>query len=268
MKNKYLELSNYLNKASFYWNKIYHEPFYNKNIAREDERKKFLELGFNYDEALEKMNNILHEMGKPDFESQEGMGSIHWLIFCCIEQVAQIKNILEIGTFDGETALLLSKIFPNSLITTLDLPPNDPIFEGSYYRDDQNYREKFIRKRNENISSPQIKYIESNSFFLLDVVEDKFDLIWVDAGHLYPEVSWDICNAYHLCKKQGWLMCDDIIKNKKGLRNHLVSPDSYEILDYVDKRTEDEINYFLKRESPAFSANPRIRKYVSVLQKS
>ena len=56
------------------------------------------------------------------FRITKGMRSIHWLLFCSISNVSSIINILEIGTYDGETTQLLSKIFPNSSIATIDLP--------------------------------------------------------------------------------------------------------------------------------------------------
>jgi len=63
-------------------------------------------------------------------------------------------------------------------------------------------------------------------------------------------------------------MCDDIIPRKDGFRNDQVSPDSYEVLEYLVERTGDEITYFLKREDPLWSADPYKRKFVALMKKS
>lgn len=265
--NKYLNPINYYRKVLSYRNYFY-ERSYDLDQFKKLEREKFERAGFPYDDSLRKLNQILEELNKPDYTSQEGMGSIHWVLFCCISYVASIERIFEIGTFDGETALILSKIFPNANIVTIDLPDDDPIFSNSYQRDDSERRREFKKRQKRNLTDSRIKLYENNSFFVPSLITDKFDLIWIDGGHLYPEVAWDICNAYHLCKPGGWIMCDDVITNKHGYKIDYVSPDSYEVLEYVKERTGDEITYFLKRESPQWSANPKKRKYVAVMRKS
>ena len=52
------------------------------------------------------------------------MVSEHQYIFSALSQNNNFNfnKILEIGSYDGKNALLLSKLFPNSKIKTLDLP--------------------------------------------------------------------------------------------------------------------------------------------------
>lgn len=266
--NKFLDLNFYRKKGRRYWSRLYWERLYDLDGARELERRKFEATHFSYDDALKRLNEILRGLGKPEFGSKNGIGSIHWILFCSISQVSSVKNILEIGTFDGETTMLLSKIFPNADIVTVDLPDDDPIFSTSYQRDDPEYLKEFNANQESNLKNARIEFIKKNSFFLPAMVNRRFDLIWIDGGHLYPEISWDICNAYHLCNPGGWIMCDDVMLNEDGYRDGYVSPDSHEILEYVKDRTNEEIVYFLKRETPKSSANPRKRKHVAVLRKS
>ena len=266
--NKFLIPKNYLIRIKPIIDLLLFEPFYKEERYRDIEKSKFESYGFNQDEGEQEINQILKELGKDPLKTQQGMGSIHWVLFSCIKQISNIKNILEIGTYDGETSLILSKLFPDSKITTIDLPPNDPIFATSYGRQNEKFNKDFNTSRDKNLSQPNINYIERNSFFLLDEVSNGYDLIWVDAGHLYPEISWDICNSYHLCNQNGWILCDDIVTHKNGLRDELVSPDSYLIWEYINKRIKDDVVYFLKRNNPKFSANPKKRKYVSLLKKT
>jgi predicted O-methyltransferase YrrM len=249
------------------WDKICYQGSYDLDRIKKEEQKKFDEIGFNYFSSFKKLDGILRELGYPDIASYRGTLSVHWLLFCSLSLHSSIENILEIGTCDGRTAAFLAKVFPNSHITTLDLPENDPIFSETYNREDEDKRRIFREKQKKNISNPRITFIQKNSFFLSSVVDRKFDLIWIDGGHLYPDVAWDICNAYYLCKPGGWIMCDDVIMDKNGRRNKYVSPDSYTVLEYMKQRIDVDMTYFLKREAPASSANPRKRKYVAMFRK-
>ncbi len=266
--NKFLSPAYYKKKARRYWSRIYWERRYDSDQFRKAEQRKFANADFSYVDALSKLNLILGKLGKPEFGSENGIGSVHWLLFCCVSQVASPKSILEIGTFDGETTLLLSKIFPDAEIVTVDLPEDDPIFLTTYDREDSTRLDRFKANQRENLKECRIEFIQKNSFFLPEIVNRKFDLIWIDGGHLYPEISWDICNAYHLCSPGGWILCDDVVMNTDGYRDDYVSPDSYYVLEYVRNRADEEVTYFLKRDHPKPSADPRKRKHVAVMRRT
>ena len=264
--SKYLNPINYWRKLVFYKDKVVYHFFYNIEKIRDVEIVKYKEYGFEYQQALDKTNRALKDLGQDEYHLQKHMASVHWLLFAALSETQDIKNILEIGTFDGKTTLLLSQLFPNAKITTVDLPDDDPIFANSYQREDEKYRRDFLIKQAENTSSENINLIKKNSFFLNEVVNEKFDLIWVDGGHLYPEISWDICNAYHLCNNNGWILYDDIIPNQKYDQG-TANSDSYNVLEYIKQRIGNKITYFLKRDGAEFSANPKKRKYVALMHK-
>jgi predicted O-methyltransferase YrrM len=100
------------------------------------------------------------------------------------------------------------------------------------------------------------------------VIQGEFDLVWIDGGHLYPEIAWDICNAYHRVRKGGFLMCDDIIVHPRGVRDAYVSPDAHQVLQYLVTRTSDHLELYLKRLGATWSSDPRARKYVALLNKT
>jgi hypothetical protein len=83
------------------------------------EREKFRQLDFDVDRAYQAVDGVLADLGKPSFSSQRGMASMHWVLFACVAQRFEVRRILEIGTYDGETTLLLSRLFPAADITTL-----------------------------------------------------------------------------------------------------------------------------------------------------
>ena len=64
--NKYLQPKRYLARALLYWDKLYYQLPYNLLKSKEVESKKFYDLGFNYDEALNEVNKVLNETAMSD----------------------------------------------------------------------------------------------------------------------------------------------------------------------------------------------------------
>jgi len=166
--------------------------------------------------------------------------------------------------------MVLGKLFPCAEIVTIELPSTDPILSGSYdyARGGTSNLIAFEEKLLKNTSAPNIRVVRANSFFLPAVIEGEFDLVWIDGGHLYPEIAWDLCNAYHRVRKGGFLMCDDIIVHPRGIRDAYVSPDAHQVLQYLVARTGDHLELYLKRFSATWSSDPRARKYVALLTKN
>lgn len=270
---KYLNPINYYKKFISIINKIKFNRYlksYDLRSIKINEENKFSLYGFNSDEAMIILNGAIQKAGfSENIQYEKGMTSIHWLLFACISKTHNnVNNILEIGTYNGITTRLLSYLFKNSNITTVDLPISDPILKTSYSRENEDLFNKYKKEQLYNVQSENINFIEANSFFLPEKLnESKFDLIWVDGGHHYPEIAWDICNAYHMCNDGGIIMVDDIIMDKKGYRDSQVSPDGYFVLEYMKMRMDINITYFLKRLDPKWSANPNKRKFVALFIK-
>jgi len=103
---------------------------------------------------------------------------------------------------------------------------------------------------------------------MLSALNQRFDLIWLDGGHKYPEVAWDACQAYWLCKPGGLIVFDDVIKHPRPAITDKVSGATYEVLNYIEQRATCKVTYLLKRLAPAFNSIERQKKYIAVLQKS
>ena len=181
-----------------------------------DQETKFANLGLNRDQGIAKLNYVLSKIyGKP-YSERNGMWSEHLIIFASIsESNYKISNILEIGTFNGETAHILSELFPLSKITTIDLMFEE-ILETKMYEYETNEK-KLINSRIRNLESlPNVKFIEMNSLNLIEF-NNSFDLIWIDGDHNYPTASIDIANAVRLLSPNGVGICDDVYtKNTKA----------------------------------------------------
>lgn len=261
MKKKYLNPSNYFKKiADFFFGLSYNPKKEQFNLEKEFER-----ANLSYSEGIHK----LKDLGINNVHFSPSMASIHWVLFAAISNKFNCKNILEIGTYNGETTLILQKLFPNSNILTIDLPSDDPIIKSYLGEKSGGNLKDHLKIRDENLNKcSNVTFIETNSFFLPDHTDKIFDLIWVDGGHLYPEIAWDVCNSYHLCKQGGLLLYDDIIPNASGYRNGFTSPDSHNVIKYLSNRISSPIFYFLKRNNTSWSANPKKRKYVAMMVKN
>ena len=224
----------------------------------------FTALGLDYQAAQARVQRVLRKSGELRHicaEFDNNMFSEHWVLFAAMKP-EKVRRVLELGTFNGEFTRFLSILFPDAEIVTMDLPDDDPVFIGSYCRDDDERRRRFLAHREKMLARPNIKFVQKNTFFLPSLQLGTFDCIWVDACHEYPDVAWDICNAWHCCNVDGWIACDDIYLsdtpaggNTNASRDALLALSRYRICD---------VHFILKRFSPKFSASPHVRKHVGI----
>ena len=222
---------------------------------------KLCDLNKDRDYYIGILDKTLKELAYPFYNESQGMYSEHLIIFAAISETnLKIKNILEIGTFDGKTATILAKLFPNSDIKTIDLSDNDPIFINTYAR--KNNPKEFIKKRNTLLSRfKSINFLQINSLELsLKNKLPKQDLIWVDGAHGYPIVVSDITNSIGLMHQESILMCDDIFKRTTKYDSLYVSTAGFETLSAFRDSNILETHYFHKRIGRKFNSK---YKYVS-----
>jgi predicted O-methyltransferase YrrM len=245
---------------------LYSKYGHDRVTTSNQEMVKFESWGLDYEKAVQMLNTVLSDQ---DNRYNADRDSIHWALFSALSEKKSFKKILEIGTYEGEFTHILGKLFPKSKIVTVDLPDHDPIVESTYNRANSDILKSYVEKQDRNTEGENIRTMKTNTLFLLDALSsgEKFDLIWIDGGHLYPDVAWDICNAYHLLEEDGMMLCDDIIPSKKPYNNGYVSTESYEVLNYLEERIASTVTYFLKRTDPYLYALEHTRKYVALMQK-
>lgn len=267
-----MALTKYLDPARYlaFVQRRYALANYDLTEVQAEEQRKFRALGLDMKAGRERLDAVLLPLSGKRFDHVAGTDSVHWLLFACLSLTdwgRQVRDILEIGTFRGKTTVILKDLFPQASIVTCDLPQNDPILQNSYGRGDPVALAEYKATRDKRVQQPGIRFIEKNSFFLPAEAPGPYDLIWMDAGHLYPEVAWDMCNAWHMCRPGGKILCDDIYLHPMGGDGVYGSPAGFSVIDYVGKRTNAQPVHFLKRENPIWSALERERKFVSMLSK-
>jgi predicted O-methyltransferase YrrM len=241
---------------------LYQRKIYDFNKFKKEQNSFFKYFNLDRDEGLHKLEKI-----KIQFPFlNRSMSSEHEVFFSALSlSDIPINKILEIGTHDGKNSLLLSKLFNNAEIETIDLPAKSNNFINFYNR--QGKLDDFIKSRNDLLSkNKKIKFSEINSINLLNSSK-KYDLIWIDGAHGYPVVCIDIINSLRNINLNGIIMCDDIFINKIKSDKMYNSIAAFEtlnelsmekIIDYklIYKRLDCDNNYEISR-----------RKFVGVFKK-
>ena len=252
-----------LNKLNYYFSC----KRYNQNFFEEEQNKIFEHFGLNRQEGIKKLISTKKDL---HFKSRNSeMSSEHEVIFSSLSDSKNksFTDILEIGTFDGFNSLLLSDLFPNSNIDTIDLSETDDDFVNFYNRKDN--INKFIQDRNIILSkNKNINFSPLNSLKLLNY-KKKYDLIWIDGAHGYPLVCIDIINSLHILKENGLILCDDVYLklNQSNSDTMYSSIATYETLNELKK--QDLINFRLiyKRLSAEHNCIENTRKFVAIVSK-
>jgi len=122
------------------------------------------------------------------------------------KDVIGIKNILEIGSYEGRSAIFFLDNFKNSIINCVDT------WSGSDEHDNFDFgviEKNFDSNTSAFQSNDRLKKFKmnSNKFFLNN--SKKYDLIFVDGDHSSNQVKIDINNSWKILNKGGYLILDD-----------------------------------------------------------
>ncbi len=253
-----------LNKINYY----YKFKKYNQSLFEKKQNDLFHYYGLNREKGLENLNFVKKNLAT-NFDINRGMSSEHEVFFSSLSLNTNhsITEILEIGTFDGFNALLLSKLFTKTNIDTIDLPENDEDFINFYDR--KNKINKFIQDRDNILSkNKNIKFFTLNSLKLLNH-KKKYDLIWIDGAHGYPIVCIDIINSLHILNENGIIVCDDVHKNLNQTDSDKMyhSIASYETLNELNKENLIKFKLIYKRLDPKNNCIDNERKFLAIVSK-
>lgn len=117
-------------------------------------------------------------------------------------------NYLEIGSYEGNSAMFIANKFPNANINCVD-----SWIKTEEYDENLNFLEI---EKNFDSNTSQYKNIkkyknDSDSFFAQN--NNFFQIIYVDGYHYGPQVYKDIKNSWKFLNFGGYLICDDYIWN-------------------------------------------------------
>ena len=243
---------------------------YNDSLYSSFSSSSFHDILSNKKQIFGKINSLLpNPVPWKDFSSE------HYEFFNCLaSSTHNFSNILEIGTFKGFTSAYLAFLFPGASISTIDLPSTSPEYVNTYGRINQ--ASEFAQSRDlflQNFKNIQSFCIPSTSF-LFDC-RQKFDLIWIDGDHSYPQVCIDIVLSLNLLADGGFVMVDDIYRFGDELpENYRKSVAAYETIENLFTENIVVRDYIFKR--PALKelpngefAYPEVwSKSIAILRKS
>lgn len=182
--------------------------------------------------SLEEIKGRLVEIGLGDYIEGINMPTGKPYVYFAIASLilSDVKNILELGTGLGESTNVLSKLFPDASIYTIDLPKSDRKHKKWKY-----FKDRGVERFNINIKEPNIIFIESDTFFLCSMELPRFfELIFVDGSHCYPVVAWDTIFAYGHLAKGGFMFMHDYTSKQK-------TNDVKNVVDYFKGLIEEDI---------------------------
>jgi predicted O-methyltransferase YrrM len=149
----------------------------------------------------------------------------------------QPKTVFEIGTYSGFTTLHFAyNTAPEAKIYTLDLPADHPLHQNAphYTYDDQlvvNLSKANINQRIYQTHPCHNKIIElfgDSLTFDFSPYYQKMDLIFIDGGHSYANVSSDTENAFKMLSPKGIIIWHDF--------DYIIHRDVFKYLNQLAKK--------------------------------
>lgn len=123
-------------------------------------------------------------------------------------------DFLEIGSFEGMSALYVLNFFKNSKVTCVDLWDIKHV-----NKENLEYNFDLIEKNfDQNLKGFRFKKIKDYSVKALQELRKSnhcYDFIYIDGSHEGKAIYDDAFEAFHILKKNGLLIFDDIDINKK-----------------------------------------------------
>ena len=241
---------------------LYKKNTYKQAIYENDQNLIFKHFNLKRDDALKKLSILKKQYSLLN----RSMSSEHEVL-CSALSISgkKINKILEIGTYDGMNSYLLSLLFKDAKIKTIDLSSETDDFKDYYNRTNNVF--DFVKKRNLILSKNNRIFFEEINSINLYKSDEKFDLIWIDGAHGYPVVCMDIINALRLIADDGIVMCDDIYINKITLDKMYQSTAAYETLEELANEKIIEYKLIYKRLDVVNNCDENKRKFVGIFRK-
>ena len=118
----------------------------------------------------------------------------------------KIENLLEIGSYEGRSAIFFANIFKESKLFCVDTWSGSDEHENINFKsieDNFDHNVKFLIK-NQSLSKFKMT---SDNFFNQNT--KKFDFVYVDGDHSKDQVLKDLKNSWSFLNSNGFLLVDD-----------------------------------------------------------
>ena len=118
-------------------------------------------------------------------------------------------NMLEIGSYEGNSSVFFLKYFPKLNLTCVDT------FEGGIEQGNKSFDQIYeYFKFNISNYKDRLKVVRDTSNNFFDSQNNiLYDLVYIDGSHHFEDVLNDARNSYKSLKKNGYLIFDDFLWN-------------------------------------------------------
>ena len=117
----------------------------------------------------------------------------------------KINALLEIGSYEGRSALFFANLFKDSQITCVDTWSGSDEHNDDFTKIENN----FDLNVNELSKKNKINKIKSTSNIFFDNNNNYYDFIYVDGDHSNEQVFKDLENSWACLNNNGYLLIDD-----------------------------------------------------------
>ena len=139
--------------------------------------------------------------------SNDYFSSNAFYFYNLLNKLAKDFKYLEIGSYEGNSALYVATNFPTSNITCVDLWEGVEEYKGK----DFSIIEKNFDLNLKGLSNIIKIKSTSDDFFIKNKI--MYDFIYIDGNHKFDYVLRDCENAWKFLNDGGFLACDDYIWN-------------------------------------------------------
>lgn len=221
-----------------------------KLLGQKKFRKRFFHSDFFYREVLNTSpipRRALDELAQPskvsfeNFFSRNGnLSPYELMVIVSLIVNRKPKQILEIGTFDGNTTLQMALNAPkDAIIHTIDLPPGETS-RGTILKSDLKFIGDISKHAKKFQNKPfqakiQQHFGDSTNYpFSSFTKEGLLDFIFIDGGHSYDCVKSDTENALKVLNQKGCILWHDFTPHFEGVFRYLCELHSMHSLVHIE----------------------------------
>jgi len=170
-------------------------------------------LNLKYKDLKKNFENYLIEK---EFTEKWFLNNFEIFNFFLPEDLDKKFSYLEIGSFEGLSALNVLFNFKNCKVTTIDLWKKSNINSESLNVNFDDVEKKF----NNNLKDYEYNKIKKDSVIAMRELLSKkvfFDVIYIDGSHNGEDIISDAIEGYKLLNKNGIMIFDDIVNENENI---------------------------------------------------
>ena len=118
----------------------------------------------------------------------------------------KVKSLLEIGSYEGRSAIFFADIFRESKISCVDTWSGSDEHENINFKLIEDNFDQNVKSLKDNNSLTKFKM---TSDFFFNQNNSKFDFVYVDGDHSRDQVLKDLKNSWSVLNSNGFLLVDD-----------------------------------------------------------